>query len=199
MKRFVNKLRRRIKISQHAEGGYTLIELIATLALLSVVMGVIYSSITFGLNTYNKIRIENTLRDEGDLLMSSIISELYRVGPSRISQLQTNGNLRQSIVLMFPEVVSDDDSNSGGTSLQEGIAIKPNDSGKHALFINDREIAIESIVVPNAVPLDLGQEASTHNDSFIRLKCLNDQSGCSSGMLEIKLKLRQAYSGNCKC
>ncbi|WP_308637913.1 PulJ/GspJ family protein [Paenibacillus silvisoli] len=174
MNRFVNLLRRR-STDRNAEGGYTLIELIASLTLLSVVMGVIYASITFGLNTYNKVRIENSLRDEGDLLMSSIITELYRVGPSRITQSDASG-LNQSIRLTLPKIAEGD---TGGT---EDIEIRANDSAKSALYIGGHEIAIESEVVKN--------------DSSITVSCSNKQTGCSSGMIEINLQLLQTYGGN---
>ncbi|SFT29438.1 type II secretion system protein J [Paenibacillus sp. BC26] len=183
MNRFVNSLRKRLT-GKDAEGGYTLVELIASLTLLSVVLGVIYSSITFGMNTYNKVRVENSLRDEGDLIMSSIITELYRVGPSRISQ--SDASLSQSITLTLPEISSEDPIETGDDPLREVISIKPNTSNKSALFIGNREVVIDSEIVPKSTPTD-------NESSSITLKCVSGQTGCSSGMIEINLKLRQEY------
>ncbi|WP_424766789.1 PulJ/GspJ family protein [Paenibacillus sp. sgz302251] len=76
MKKYVKKLQ--------SEEGFTVIELIASMALVAIFGSVIYGVISFGLNTYNKIEVENSLRDEADLLMSSIINELYMVAPDKI-------------------------------------------------------------------------------------------------------------------
>ncbi|WP_042195583.1 prepilin-type N-terminal cleavage/methylation domain-containing protein [Paenibacillus camerounensis] len=77
MKRFVKLLRR--------EQGLTLIELIAGIALFSMVAGLIYGVMLFGIRSYNQVSVENKLRDEGDLLMSAIITEMYTFGPTVVS------------------------------------------------------------------------------------------------------------------
>ncbi|OAS13901.1 PulJ/GspJ family protein [Paenibacillus oryzisoli] len=72
--------------------GMTLIELIATLTILSLVMGSIYGVITFGFTAYNKVTVENSLRDEADILMSTIMSELYTYGPTSVrNNVNDNG------------------------------------------------------------------------------------------------------------
>ncbi|NIK77292.1 type II secretory pathway component PulJ [Paenibacillus castaneae] len=83
MRRYVKKL--------GGEEGISLIELIAAMALIAIFGGLIYSVITFGLNTYNKIEVENSLRDEADLLMSSVINDLYTIAPQMVRSLGTNG------------------------------------------------------------------------------------------------------------
>ncbi|THF76947.1 prepilin-type N-terminal cleavage/methylation domain-containing protein [Cohnella fermenti] len=80
MNKFASRLRKE-------EKGLTLIELIASLSILSTVMIVLYGVVQFGFNSYHKITIENSLRDEGDLLMSSIIAELYELGPTKVSKV----------------------------------------------------------------------------------------------------------------
>lgn len=77
MKRFVKFLRR--------EQGFTLIELIAGIALFSMVAGLIYGVMLFGVRSYNQVSVENTLRDEGDLLMSAIITDMYTFAPHTVS------------------------------------------------------------------------------------------------------------------
>ncbi|REE66679.1 prepilin-type N-terminal cleavage/methylation domain-containing protein [Paenibacillus taihuensis] len=191
MNRFVNfyqRLTQRLR-SNGGERGFTLIELLASLTLLSVIMGVIYSSITFGLNTYHKVRIQNELRDEGDVIMSTIISELYQVGPTRISQTDP---YHQSMVLTLPEIQSEDGSDS--SSVLEPIqirAVKQADgTDKNTLVIgsgvNERIIEAQSdIVVDRTDP----------SASSITVSCMNNDAanGCGSGLIEIKLKLRQEF------
>ncbi|MEK3883603.1 prepilin-type N-terminal cleavage/methylation domain-containing protein [Paenibacillus sp. PL2-23] len=75
---------------QSGEKGFTLIELIASMALISIFGGIMYTVITFGVSSHNKIQIENGLRDEADLLMSAIINELYTIAPDKVRE-QSNG------------------------------------------------------------------------------------------------------------
>lgn len=77
MKRFVNLLRK--------EQGLTLIELITGIALFSIIAGLIYGVMMFGIRSYNQVSVENKLRDEGDLLMSAIITEMYTFAPTTVS------------------------------------------------------------------------------------------------------------------
>lgn len=77
MKRFANLLRK--------EQGLTLIELIAGIVLFSMIAGLIYGVMSFGIRSYNQVSVENTLRDEGDLLMSAIITEMYTFAPNTVS------------------------------------------------------------------------------------------------------------------
>lgn len=71
------------------EQGMTLIELIAVMSILSLVGGLVFSLIHFGTSSYEKIKIEQSLRDEADIIMSSIITELYTQAPEQMSE---NGN-----------------------------------------------------------------------------------------------------------
>ncbi|MEJ8303628.1 type II secretion system protein [Saccharibacillus sacchari] len=74
--RFVKALKR--------EEGVTLIELLAVLSLMGIILGVISTTIFFGFRSYNQVSIENRLREESDVLMSSIITELYAFAPDRV-------------------------------------------------------------------------------------------------------------------
>ncbi|MDG0790658.1 hypothetical protein OMP38_07160 [Cohnella ginsengisoli] len=64
----------------------TLIELIASISIMSMALLAIYGVIHFGFNTYHKVTIENSLRDEGDLIMSTVISQLYDKGATSVTQ-----------------------------------------------------------------------------------------------------------------
>lgn len=64
----------------------TLIELIASISIMSMALLAIYGVIHFGFNTYHKVTIENSLRDEGDLIMSTVISQLYDKGAKSVTQ-----------------------------------------------------------------------------------------------------------------
>ncbi|KAI7263182.1 hypothetical protein KC345_g9205 [Hortaea werneckii] len=78
------------------ENGFTLIELIAAISLFAIVAGIIGSVTMFGFQSYHKITVENKLRDEADLVMSSIITELYTYGPEEIQNTDSGIMLLRS-------------------------------------------------------------------------------------------------------
>ncbi|MFD1903650.1 PilW family protein [Paenibacillus rhizoplanae] len=69
-----------------SQQGFTLIELIAAITIFSMVVGIISMVTMFGFRSYHKITIENSLRDEADIIMSSIINELYIFAPERVER-----------------------------------------------------------------------------------------------------------------
>lgn len=117
MRPFVKRLKK--------DEGVTLIELIAALSLLAVVLGMIYSVAVFGFKSYHKISAENSLRDEADILMSSIITNLYTYAPDRVIRDGTDGT---GIILQKDYV----DSNSNNKVKERIIKIQNN-----ALYIRD--------------------------------------------------------------
>lgn len=76
----MNKIR-----DQH---GLTLVELLATLALISVVITLAFSVLMNGIRAADNIQIETALRNEADYLMTSLIRELYVMKESEIIQTQ---------------------------------------------------------------------------------------------------------------
>ncbi|WP_046215966.1 prepilin-type N-terminal cleavage/methylation domain-containing protein [Paenibacillus wulumuqiensis] len=82
MRRFVKRLR--------SQQGFTLIEMLPTLLLLTMIMTAVYAVATFGMRSYSQINTENRLREEGDIMMSSIITQLYTFTPDRVRQLTDN-------------------------------------------------------------------------------------------------------------
>lgn len=80
-------MRKRFVKAIKQEEGVTLIELLAVLSLMAMILGIISTTIFFGFRSYNQVSIENKLREEGDILMSAVIAELYAYSPDRIYAL----------------------------------------------------------------------------------------------------------------
>lgn len=154
MNRFVDRLKR--------EDGVTLLELIVALALFAMVSVLIYGVVSFGFKSYRDINIENKLRDEGDLLMSSIITELYTFGPERVhSKVEINqgtGNAEQVLVL----------ERTGNPAGESKVLIR---DGR--LYIGDQEQTTSSSLGPH---------------SAIELAC-EVGNACETGLIQVKLQL----------
>lgn len=91
----MNKLLRFIKNNQ----GITLVELLATLVIVSIVGTLTYSVLFQGYSNYQRIQVESELRDEADLIMSSFIKEVFLLKNSEITVVSncTNGNFKSYI------------------------------------------------------------------------------------------------------
>ena len=76
----------------HDQHGLTLVELLATLALVSVVITLAFSVLLSGIRAADNIQIETALRNEADYLMTSLIRELYVMKESEIVQTQLPAN-----------------------------------------------------------------------------------------------------------
>lgn len=178
MRKFVDLLRR--------EQGFTLIELIAALSLFSLVSGLIYGVMMFGVQSYQRVTMENTLRDESDLLMSAIITEIYTFAPSTV-----RSSTNQTIFLQR------DNINGGTDEVEIGIA-----GGQ--LVINEipaSNPASNPVTPDPADSLATPVPADTYNTrtstdsklgpaSSITLECsANTIQPCESGLLNINLSL----------
>lgn len=83
------------------EAGLTLIELLASIALISIISILLFSLITKAIENNNKIHAETILRDEADIIMSKVIKTLYSTKQGYIIRNTTNSDNS------FLEVTSD--------------------------------------------------------------------------------------------
>lgn len=66
------------------EKGITLVELLATIVIVSIVAALSYSILFQGYSNYQRIKAENELRDEADLIMASLIKDIFVLKSSEI-------------------------------------------------------------------------------------------------------------------
>ncbi|MWV46643.1 prepilin-type N-terminal cleavage/methylation domain-containing protein [Paenibacillus sp. HJL G12] len=172
MKNFVKRLRR--------EEGFTLIEMIATLAVMTLVLGLVYSLTVFGMRSYHKISIENSLRDEADLLMSAVITELYTFSPDSVEA-----------------------KIAGGTT---AVVLRKNGVQAHVIEIADGKLSIapyqdkgtnpdadpDASVDPIGAEVTRNIESTLTKDSSLTVDCTGF-TVCQSGTLSISLELEQTY------
>lgn len=212
MRPFVKRLKK--------DEGVTLIELIAALSLLAVVLGMIYSVAVFGFKSYHKISVENSMRDEADILMSSIITKLYTFAPDRVIRDGADGT---GIILQKDVVDSDGSSKvkeqkitiennalyirdlteaestvstaAAGTLVTEGTGGGLNEMSGVSGGTSDPagEIAIQSSVLVDQA----GTTSADRKNSMITLddNTCRPNLPCESGLINIKLVLAQDYGG----
>lgn len=168
MNRFVNFLRR--------EQGLTLIELIAAVTLFSLVAILISSVMMFGIRSYQKVSIENKLRDEGDLLMSSVITKMYTFGPNAVTASETinpDSKVRETSIIL-----NRNNDRGGIDKVQISIA-----NGVLSFHDIPEPTSSSAIEVTNVdVTSRLGPE------SAIELECSLTKP-CESGLIHVKLQL----------
>lgn len=170
MRKFVNLLRK--------ENGLTLVELIAALLLFALVAGVISAITMFGIRSYHKISIENSLRDEADLLMSAIITELYTFAPQEVSATIDKND---DEVIIDSSILLKRTENGIETSSQIRIhngVLTITDPGQVAP-VEDPRTQVKSLLAPG---------------SGIILECEKNTT-CDSGLITIDLSLQQSYDG----
>lgn len=64
--------------------GLTLIELLAAIVIASMVGAVAYAVLFNGLHTYDRVKGEADLRDEADIIIAELISDLYTLKETEI-------------------------------------------------------------------------------------------------------------------
>ncbi|MBD8015827.1 prepilin-type N-terminal cleavage/methylation domain-containing protein [Microbacterium sp. APC 3898] len=65
--------------------GVTLVELLATIIIVGIVGALAFSVLFQGYSNYQRIKVESELRDEADLIMASMVKDLFVLKKSQIS------------------------------------------------------------------------------------------------------------------
>ncbi|MDJ0330987.1 prepilin-type N-terminal cleavage/methylation domain-containing protein [Planococcus sp. S3-L1] len=79
--------------------GVTLVELLATLVIVSIIATLTYSVLFQGYSNYQRIQVESQLRDEADLIMASMVKDLFVLKKSQISlKNQCTAGVNKSLI-----------------------------------------------------------------------------------------------------
>ncbi|WP_339251773.1 prepilin-type N-terminal cleavage/methylation domain-containing protein [Paenibacillus sp. FSL P2-0136] len=160
-----------------SQQGFTLIELIAAITIFSMVVGMISMVTMFGFRSYHKITIENSLRDEADIIMSSIINELYIFAPERVERTIDNDGI------LLKKKKSDTDSTLEVIKIAftQGKLVIGAETDAPS---NDSRTAVKSDLTGSLI-------SSATPDG----RSCTGTSPCDSGLIEITLELAQKYDG----
>ncbi|MBU9672907.1 prepilin-type N-terminal cleavage/methylation domain-containing protein [Planococcus sp. CP5-4] len=108
--------------------GVTLVELLATLVIVSIIGTLSYSVLYQGYANYQRIQVETELRDEADLIMASMIKDLFVLKKSEIT-LSNKCSANDSNSLLLVSKTENGSSNSYKTGFENG-----------KVFVKDQEI-----------------------------------------------------------
>jgi len=72
------------------EHGLSLVELLAVFVILGILSTIAYTVIFSGYKAYDRINVESDLRDEADIIMAELISDLYTLKESEIANTPTS-------------------------------------------------------------------------------------------------------------
>ncbi|MEK3682295.1 MULTISPECIES: type II secretion system protein [unclassified Paenibacillus] len=169
MKKYVDRLK--------SQQGFTLIELIAAITLFSMIVGIISMVTMFGFRSYHKITIENSLRDEADIIMSSIINELYTFAPERVERTNTN----DGILLKKKKSDTDPSFEVVKIAFTQGKLVIGTETEEPS---NDSRTSVKSDLTGSLI------SSATPDGRFC-----TSASPCGSGLIEITLQLAQEYDG----
>ncbi|MBO2944821.1 prepilin-type N-terminal cleavage/methylation domain-containing protein [Paenibacillus sp. F411] len=169
MRKFVDLWRR-----QH---GFTVIELIAAIAVFSLVAGLISTVTIMGFNQYNRISLENSLREEGDIIMSAVMTELYTFAPDTIVDIQD----RSGILLQKGE---------GSTLQQRRIEI----AGGSLSIGQVDPLSVSDAANPYDIQADLSGSVIEATSADGRI--CGTEATCASGLINIRLNLSRTVKGD---
>ncbi|EPZ39675.1 hypothetical protein C289_0296 [Anoxybacillus ayderensis] len=158
------------------ERGLTLIELLIGVAITSIIAASAYGVFTAGTKAYKRIGIENQLRSEADILITTIFNELYALAPDGLIDEKNNHTLT-----FVNNVKKEIDTNTGLVEDKEQtnqtlqITI---DEQNGTLLINGKQVTPSNLQI---VP-----EQSTFTYTCVRLQ----QNVCKSGVISIRLSVQ---------
>lgn len=190
MKKFADRLK--------SQQGFTLIEMIAAMTLFSLILGIISMVTMFGFRSYHKITIENSLRDEADIIMSTIITELYSFSPEKVENTATGlrlikANKERLITLQLEEAPAASVTVSGESA---AVSTEAEAERKTRIMISD-------VVNQHSTNEQVTDVRSDLKGSSVKSSLLDGRScdvsannpPCQSGLIDIQLVLTQYYDG----
>lgn len=146
------------------QNGLTLIELLATLVLLVIISVFAFSVLSKSLETTQAIKLENSLRDEADLIVSKFIKVIYRTKQLDVFEsLNKNNDNNYLINVSSDRLQCIDNVNSSSciTTLKKNGFVTTN--GVTKIYIDNEEYVLSNrdiIILPSSKISKLELESS---------------------------------------
>ncbi len=173
------------------ENGFTMVELLAVLVLMGIVLGLISTTIIYGVKSFRAVSVENILREEADIVMSAVITELYAFSPDRIYVYTDEKTGASGIKLKRAQALK-------GQPLEETIAIRggqlqiqPTILAKEDNDSTGTPVDVAAAAAKSGAYQATRVNASLISGSSIFVECSNYAQNCDTGLINIKLVLQQ--------
>lgn len=169
MKEFARRL-------QSREQGFTLVELIASITIFAMIVGIISGITMFGVRSYNKITVQNELRDEADLIMSSIITKLYTYAPDKVQntaggiELIRSGVVSETIEVRGNQIIISGNGTGQGTGSPLEVRSELSDSRITAYTADGRACTISSLCGSGTIEIELELKYGGSSENKLELK-----------------------------
>lgn len=84
--------------------GITLVELLATLAIVGIVATLAYTILFQGYSNFQRVKVETELRDEADIIMASFIKDLFVLKKSEVQLIKSCTNENANSYLQVSKI-----------------------------------------------------------------------------------------------
>lgn len=177
------------------ERGVTLVELLVTIALISLFGTIMYSVFLTGVKLYQKIEVEGQLRDDADYIATAILNEMYSNSPKSVKAFKDSATGNEGIIL-----VRANQKNVDGYLVEEDTS-QPEKTIK--IYFDHDQFVIESHTgtTREIKTVDIDSKFATiHNGSSNETKsmitlgsvgeCNAGYTECQHGTIQLKLALK---------
>lgn len=176
------------------ERGVTLVELLVTIALVSLFGTIMYSVFLTGIKLYQKIEVEGQLRDDADYVATAILNEMYSNSPRSVKTFRDSATGKEGVIFV-----------RANEKKVDGYLVEDNTNSPEKtikIYFDDHQIVIESttgaVQEIKTVEIDskfttISKGTSNETKSKITLgtvgECNAGYTECSHGTIQLTLAL----------
>ena len=184
-----------MKKSNRSEQGITLVELLVTIALVSLFGTIMYSVFLTGVKLYQKIEVEGQLRDDADYIATAILNEMYSNSPKSVKTFKDSSTGKEGIILVRANEKKVDGYLVEENTIQPEKTIKIYFDGDQFIIESDTggEQEIKSIQIDSTyAKVDDGKPTATQSKITLDRvgECNADYTECSQGIIQLTLVLK---------
>ncbi|MBY6085301.1 PilW family protein [Priestia flexa] len=171
------------------EQGLTLTELLATMVVLTIVMGITYSVFVNGITVSKKIGIEEQIRDDADYIITMMMNELTEKGFDTFEDCSPRGEKGTCISLADRYAPQYDEYRDSENSSDVFYDVESKERPAAEQTTSEIELIAtgsEKKVAVNSLPLESEADFS---DSKFTISCAEEDSSnrCIRGLLDVVL------------
>lgn len=186
--------------------GLTLLEVLLTLAIMSIVSTIIYSVFITGLKLYQKIGIDGQLRDDADYAATMILNEMYDNPPSYVSNYNQEGKVgiqlvRYQAITISDKYIINDPHSEDSTDIEQDLLIYFEDDKFYLEWLKSKNRgAPEKLEISSEgskyTTVDDGKPTKMSSSISIGSCSQNDSNGkCQHGTITLNIVIEDSNQG----